>query len=84
MLPCSAATQHTCFRLPYLLWFSHQADGALHLEMTEELRRLPKQLSAYQKQAQYFIERILDFDQVGRNAQKNICLNYFYDGPKNP
>ncbi len=78
------ASRHAYFRLPYLAWFARKADGALHPEMTEELRLLPEQLSAYQKQAQYFIERILDFDQVERDAQKNICANYFYDGPKDP
>jgi len=78
------ASRHIYFRLPYLVWFSRKTAEELRPEMTEELRRLPEQLSAYQKQAQYFIERILDFDQVGRNAQKNLCANYIRNEPKDP
>jgi len=51
-------------------------------EMTEELRQLPEQLKAYQKQAQYFIEHILNFDAVGPETQKNTRVNYVYDEPK--
>jgi len=35
------------------------AAGKLHPEMTEELRQLPGQLTAYQKQAQHIIHHLL-------------------------
>lgn len=78
------AVQHIYFRLPYLRWFSCKAAGTLRPEMTEELRRLPEQLTAYQKQAQHFIEHILDLDQAGRDTQKNCRTNYVYDEPADP
>ena len=49
--------------------------------MTEELRLLSGQLTAYQKQAQIFLERILDIDQVGREVQQNTRAAYFFDQP---
>lgn len=36
--------------------------------MAEEMRQLPEQLALNQKQAQTFIENILDIDQVGRRT----------------
>nr|WP_325236425.1 DUF6076 domain-containing protein [uncultured Oscillibacter sp.] len=78
------AVRHIYFRLPYLCWFSRKASGALRPDLTEELRRLPGQLAAYQKQAQYFIEHILDLDQVGREVQKNCRSNYICGEPKEP
>lgn len=78
------AERHIYFRLPYLRWFSCKAAVTLRPEMTAELRQLPEQLTMYQKQAQYFIEHILDFVQVGRNTQKNCRANYVYDEPADP
>lgn len=78
------AARHIYFRLPYLRWFECKAAGKLSAEITEELRQLPEQLTAYQKQAQYFLEHILDLDSVGRETQKNTRTHYVYDEPKDP
>lgn len=50
--------------------------------MAEELRQLPEQLSLYQKQAQKFVENILDVDRVDRDVQKNVRANYVFDQPR--
>ena len=52
--------------------------------MAEEMRQLPEQLALNQKQAQTFIENILDIDQVGRDVQQNTRKNYLFDQPHNP
>lgn len=51
--------------------------------MAEEMRLLSEQLSLYQKQAQIFVENILDIDQAGRDVQKNVRANYVFDQPRN-
>ncbi len=43
------------------------------------MRRLPEQFSLYQKQAQKFVENILNVDQVDRDVQKNVGANYVFD-----
>ena len=52
--------------------------------MIEEMRQLPEQLALYQKQAQTFLENILDIDRVGRDVQKNTRENYVFDQPCDP
>lgn len=76
--------QHVYFHLPYLRWFERTAREQLKPEMADELRLLPAQLAAYQKQAQTFVERILDFDRVGRDTRKNLSENYLFDQPQDP
>ena len=65
-------TQHVYFHLPYLRWFERTAREQLKSEMADELRLLPEQLMAYQKQAQTFVERILNLDRAGRDTRKNL------------
>lgn len=48
--------------------------------MTEEPRLLPAQRKVYQEQAQIFLERIGDIDQVGRDIRKNMREAYLFDG----
>lgn len=74
-------TRHIYFQLLYLRYFERKAAGNLKPKMTEELRLLSGQLTAYQKQAQIFLERILDIDQVGRAVQQNTRAAYFFDQP---
>lgn len=50
--------------------------------MAEELRLLPAQPNAYQKQTQTFTERILDIDQAGREVRKNMWESYHFDYPR--
>lgn len=78
------AGQHIYFRLPYLQWFARRAQGTLDPEMTKELLRLSEQLSMYQRQAQTFLERVLDIDQVGRETQQNTRRQYLFDQPRDP
>ena len=66
------SARHVYFQLLYLQWFGRRALGKIESRMTEELRLLPAQLTAYRKQAQTFLERILDIDQVGREVRKNM------------
>ena len=73
--------RHIYFQLLYLRYFERKSSGILELRMTEELRQLPAQLKAYQKQAQLFLECILDIDQVGRAVQQNTKASYFFDQP---
>lgn len=66
------SARHIYFQLLYLQWFGRKATGNIEPRMAEELRLLPAQLTAYRKQAQTFLERILDIDQVGREVRKNM------------
>ena len=66
------SARHIYFQLLYLRWFGRRALGKIESRMTKELRLLPAQLTAYRKQAQTFLERILDIDQVGREVRKNM------------
>ena len=74
--------RHIYFQLLYLQWLARKAAGNIESRMTEELRLLPVQLTAYRKQAQTFLERILDIDQVGRDVRKNMGEAYRFDCPK--
>ena len=74
--------RHIYFQLLYLQWFAHKAAGNIESQMAEELRLLPAQLRAYRKQAQTFLERILDIDQVGREVRKNMREAYHFDCPQ--
>ena len=74
--------RHIYFQLLYLQWFARKAAGNIESRMTEELRLLPVQLTAYRKQAQTFLERILDIDQVGRDVRKNMGEADRFDCPK--
>lgn len=74
--------RHIYFQLLYLQWFAHKAAGNIESRMAEELRLLPAQLRAYRKQAQTFLERILDIDQVGREVRKNMREAYHFDCPQ--
>lgn len=76
------SARHIYFQLPYLQWFGRKTAGNIVPRMAEELRPLPAQLTAYRKQAQIFLERILDIDQVGREARKNMREAYLFDGPR--
>ncbi len=73
--------RHIHFQLLYLRYLERKAAGNLKPKMTEELRLLSGQLTVYQKQAQTFLERILDIDQVGREVQQNTRAAYFFDQP---
>ena len=66
------SARHIYFQFLYLQWFGRKAAGNIEPRMAEELRLLPAQLTAYRKQAQTFLERILDIDQVGREVRKNM------------
>lgn len=74
--------RHVYFKLLYLQWFWCKARENIEPGMAEELRQLPEQLSLYQKQAQKFVENILDVDQVDRDVQKNVRANYVFDQPR--
>lgn len=74
--------KHVYFKLLYLRWFWRKARGNIEPGMAEEMRQLPEQLSLYQKQAQKFVENILDVDRVDRNVQKNVRANYAFDQPR--
>ncbi|WP_204792053.1 DUF6076 domain-containing protein [Oscillibacter sp. CU971] len=78
------SAKHIYFQLLYLQWFARKATGKIESRMAEELRLrlLPAQLTAYRKQAQRFLERILDIDQVGREVRKNMREAYLFDGPR--
>ena len=76
--------RHIYFQLLYLRCFERKATGSLEPRMAEELRLLPAQLTAYRKQAQTFLERILDIDQVGREIRQNTKAAYFFDKPHDP
>ena len=76
------SARHIYFQLLYLRWFGRKATGKIDSRMTEELRLLPAQLKAYRKQAQIFLERILDIDQVGREVRKNMREAYLFDGSR--
>ena len=76
------SARHIYFQLLYLRWFGRRALGKIESRMAEELRLLPAQLTAYRKQAQMFLERILDIDQVGREVRKNMRETYRLDGPR--
>jgi len=78
------AERHIYFKLLSLQWFWRKAEGCIEPQMAEEMRQLPEQLALYQKQAQTFLENILDIDRVGRDVQKNIRENYVFDQPRDP
>lgn len=75
---------HIYFRLPYLQWFDRRAQGTLDPEMTKKLLQLLEQLPMYQRQAQTFLERVLDIDQAGRATQQNARRQYRFDQPRDP
>lgn len=74
--------KHVYFKLLYLQWFWRKASENIDPGMAEEMRQLPAQLSLYQKQAQKFVENILDVDRVDRDVQKNVRANYVFDQPR--
>ena len=74
--------KHVYFKLLHLHWFWRKASGSIDPGMAEEMRQLPAQLLLYQKQAQKFIENILDVDRVDRDVQKNVRANYAFDQPR--
>ena len=73
--------KHVYFKMLYLQWFWRKANGSIAPGMAEEMRQLPEQLLLYQKQAQKFVENILDVDRVDRDVQKNVRANYVFDHP---
>lgn len=74
--------RHIYFQVLYLRYFERRVTKSLEPQMAEELRQLPTQLKAYQRQAQLFLERILDIDQVGRAVQQNTKGVFFFDQPR--
>ena len=52
--------KHIYFKLLYMQWFWRKSRGSVEPWMAEEMRQLPEQLALYQKQAQTFLENILD------------------------
>ena len=74
--------RHIYFQVLYLRYFERRVTKSLEPQMAEELRQLPTQLKAYQRQAQLFLERILDIDQVGRAVQQNTKEAFFFDQPR--
>ena len=73
--------QHIYFQLEYLRCFARHSQQKLMPEMVENLRQLPGQLAAYQKQIQCFFDRVLDIDRVGRDTQAWMKENYYYNQP---
>ena len=78
------SAKHVYFRLLYLQWSWRKAEGCMEPKMAEEMCRLPEQLAMYQKQAQTFVENILDIDRVGRDVKRNTRKNYRFDHPQDP
>lgn len=78
------ASQHIYFRLPYLQWFVRRAQRTLDPEMTKEPLQLSEKLPMYQRQAQTFLERVLDIDQVGRETQHTTRRQFRFDQPRDP
>lgn len=78
------AARHIYFQLPYLQWFTHKAAGTLAPEMTKELLQLLEQLPVYQRQAQAFIEVVLDIDRAGRDTQRSMSGQYRINEPDAP
>ena len=76
--------KHIYFKLLYMQWFWCKSRDNVEPWMAEEMRQLPEQLALYQKQAQTFVENILDIDRVGRDVQKNMRENYVFDQPRDP
>ena len=76
------SVRHIYFQLLYLRYFERRATKSLGPRIAEELRLFPAQLKAYQEQAQLFLERILDIDQVGRAIQQNTRGVFFFDQPR--
>ena len=74
--------KHVYFKLLYLQWFWRKASGSIDSGMAEEMRQFPAQLSLYQKQAQKFVENILDVDRVDRDVRKNVRAHYVFDQPR--
>lgn len=74
--------KHVYFKLLYLQWFWRKAAGSIEPGMAEEMRQFPAQLSLYQKQAQKFVENILDVDRVDRDVRKNVRAHYVFDQPR--
>ena len=72
---CSFGQKHVYFQLEYLHWFTWYNEHTCTPEQVNELRLLPVQLIAYQKQAQQYIDCVLDIDKVGRETQKNAAAN---------
>ena len=72
-------SEHVYFQLLYLQWFERRLQGVLEPAMTEELRQLLAQLPTCQRQAQAFLERILDIDHAGRDVQLNLRRHYSVD-----
>lgn len=64
--------KHIFFQRLYLQWFGHKATGSIESRMAKELRLLPAQLTAYRKQVQTFLERILDIDRWAERSGR-IC-----------
>lgn len=73
------AARHVYFQLPYLQWFAQHNKGMVSSGLVTELQRLAQQLPEYQQQAQAFLERALDIDQVGREVQRNVRRLYSSD-----
>lgn len=67
--------QHIYLKLVALHWFTWRDKQLCTSEKVNELRLLPEQLVAYQKQAQQYIGCVLDIDKVGRETQKNASAN---------
>ena len=76
----SISWEDVYFQLLYLRWFERRTTRSLEPKMTEEPRLLPAQRKVYQEQAQIFLERIGDIDQVGRDIRKNMRGAYLFDG----
>lgn len=74
--------KHVYFKLLYLQWFWRKAAESIEPGMAEEMRQFPAQLSLYQKQAQKFVENILDVDRVDRDVRKNVRAHYVFDQPR--
>ena len=76
----SISWEDVYFQLLHLRWFERRTTRSLEPKMTEEPRLLPAQRKVYQEQAQIFLERIGDIDQVGRDIRKNMREAYLFDG----
>lgn len=84
--------RHIYLELLYVRWYDRfsgigtfgDRGGEEDRLMLEELRRLPERLPLYQKQAQRFLELVLDVDGAGRDPQQQASQSYLYNAPKDP
>ena len=82
------AKKHIYLRLLYTRCFGcisvNGFDQAEIQAIALDLKEFAKQFSETRKQAEKFLECVLDVDSAGREPQKQAAKNYHYDQPRNP